>query len=257
MSRKVIVPFNQKSFRFETDVLYTLDISGEQEEELTEFFSDLSRDRTYVRLSRKNHIKLSLIIIVLSLFFSLLFLGLAIKTMKQLEIQEKDEVKGIKIDGSLRALKNKRLGEANSVKNGSQIDNHIKTRERAEAFFFIMFILSTTVFIISLLFLIFNQRKCRRIYQALEKAELDLIGDYYKQLKEKFILMSRHKKQKVFRICSCFYCFEFKIEIQMKQIDSENKSDKDYQIQEAIDEENSFGDLEINPVFERRFSSNL
>ena len=94
---------------------------------------------------------------------------------------------------------------------GSYATNRWSRRKSATywSFFFIYII----VIVVATLILINHQIRQRRLYQALEKYELDTIGDYMPELKDLFSIRRMHERKVIFSCLNCFYCYSFAYEV--------------------------------------------
>lgn len=270
-NKEITVTYDEKRYRFNTTKIESLNIGEEHKIKLKELFDVFSKNRTYVRLIDAHSPKCAIIVIAISVIFSIVFLALAtsnesynkegghgsglINSVNFDDLSEnvaKNDLTGSDLKSSTNEkdktimkaeddekYKEPMVGDPNDLTSPSGImygyaDN--TWRREKDATYWILFILSLMIFIFTTLLLISHQVRNRRQYQALEKYELNTIGDYMPYFKDTFTIRRIHRRKKIFKYCNCMFSFRFGYEVQtLKDIDGKGRvprrrSNNDYHV---------------------------
>lgn len=263
-SRNITVIYDENRYRFNTSKIDSLAADDTYKIKIKELFDVFSKNRTYVRLLDSTTPKAGIIIILTSLLLGIIFLSIAIKSSgnhryeyepkimtdksNQIDtfydkqdkfVSSKDVNK--KVDPQ---LENNDEDDKPKVGDPQDMDFTLgivaagysnKWKREKNAVYWVMFSFCVIAFVFTLIILIGHQVRQRRLYQALEKYELDTLGDYMAELQDNFYIRRLHKKKAIFKYLKCFYCYKFLYEVKMtinrpNQLRQDRRSINDYQV---------------------------
>ena len=247
--RIVTVIYDEKRYRFNTTQIEGLNINEDKKFKLKEMFDVLSKNRTYIRLLDSTTPKAAIIMILVGLLLSIIFLIAAVRNTGPIShIRHSDESTSkttfnepIFYDNDTKYVSasdvNKEVSRnSNSTPNDEEDDqpqvgdpgdpgdlnfrlgllsgySTNKWRRKKDAFYWVLFIIILIITISTVFLFILYQIRQRRLYQSLEKYELDMIGDYMSELRNTFMIKRMHKKRIIFKYLKCLFAFKFAYEV--------------------------------------------
>lgn len=237
--KSIVVTYDEKRFRFSTGAIETLDTDGERKIKLKELFDVFSKNRTYIRLLDASSPKCAIVLLILSLIFSIVFLALAINDQTQKDSRAPRDRLLLETNFNLEATRhisnaissifspNNKISVDDQSSSGTLINSLLSAapvlsgvtdyswRQNKNAAYWIVFALCLMILLFTSLLLISHQVRQRRLYHALEKYELDTIAEYMPFFKDTFMIKRMHRKKKIFKFFNCLFSFRFGYEVKV------------------------------------------